>query len=86
MLDLRSESVVSGEQPGVALVTGKTHARAPSGAQLRHPSIHTHKVGYRKDKSSTQQKPVQALVMLRSKLEPSQKAKPKSSCQNQVQR
>ena len=66
MLDLRSESVVSGEQPGATLITGKTHTRAPSGTQLWHPSIHTHKVSYRKDKSSAQQEPMQALVMLRA--------------------
>jgi hypothetical protein len=35
---------------------------------LWHPSIHTHKVSYRKDKSSAQQKPMQALIMLKANL------------------
>jgi hypothetical protein len=68
LLDLRSESMVKGEQPWAALFTGKTHARPPSGTQLGHPSIHTHEVSYRKDKSSAQQEPIQALVMLKANL------------------
>jgi hypothetical protein len=85
LLDLRSESVVNGGQPWAALFTDKTHARASSGTQPWHPSINTHEVGYRKDRSSTQQKPIQALVMLKANLS---KAKGKAIVQppEQVQR
>jgi hypothetical protein len=67
LLDLRSESVVNGEQPGAALITGKNsyHGIHQALNPGTFPSTHT-QVSYRKDKSSTQQEPMQAVLMLRA--------------------